>query len=200
MNEYIAHLLNYIFYEYIISLLSILAWRGTYTLLDVAIFPHDPNMSAGICLCLGYPLYFLLMYTQAFSDKLRFLPSFIFLNYPTLVQNLRHLAAFCACVFLWRGFWLLFDTHIAAMTWAVQSPYLFYLGCMFLSFLVLSLLKTASSINGPMSHMCDYYDLFPHYPNSYLAELFRSKGEPDEISSDLSRNTSLEPYTIAFLE
>ena len=200
MNEYVAHLLNYIFYEYVLSLLAILAWRGSYTLLDVFLYPENPNMSVGMCLCLGYPLYFLLMYTQAYSDKLRFLPSFIFLNYPSLVQNLRHLAAFFTCILLWRGFWLLFDTHIGAMALAVRSPYLFYLGWMFLSFLVLSLLKTASSINGPMSHMCDYYDLFPHYPNSYLAVLFRSTSDTDEVSSDSSKNTSLDPYSVAFLE
>lgn len=200
MNEYVAHLLNYIFYEYVLSLLAILAWRGFYTLLDVFLFPKDPSMSAGVCLCLGYPLYFLLMYTQAYSDKLRFLPSFIFLNYPSLVQNLRHLAAFCTCILLWRGFWLLFDTHIGEMSLAKQSPYLFCLGFMFLSFLVLSLLKTASSINGPMSHMCDYYDLFPHYPNSYLAELFRSTSNTDEVSSDSSKTTCLEPCPVAFRE
>ena len=200
MNEYVAHLLNYIFYEYVLSLLAILAWRGSYTLLDVFLYPENPDMSAGMCLCLGYPLYFLLMYTQAYSDKLRFLPSFVFLNYPSLVQNLRHLAAFFTCILLWRGFWLLFDTHIGAMSLALQSPYLFYFGWMFLSFLVLSFLKTASSINGPMSHMCDYYDLFPHYPNSYLAVLFRSTSDTDEVSSDSSKNTSLEPYSVAFLE
>jgi hypothetical protein len=156
-------------------------------------------MSAGSSLCLGYPLYYLLMYTQSYSDKICILPSFIYLNYPTLITNTRHIMAFFTCVLLWRGFWLLFDTYVATMPLALKSPYLFYILCMSISFLILSFLKTASSINGPMSHMFDQYDLFPHYPNSYLVKWYNEKKKSDETSSDSSKNPTLEPYTISLL-
>ncbi|CAF3013186.1 unnamed protein product [Rotaria socialis] len=191
ISECFAHFLNYMFYEYIISLLSILAWRGSYTLLDVFLFPKNPLMSAVSSLFLGYPLYFLLMYTQSSMKKLCQLPTITYLNYPSLICNIRHLTAFSACVLLWRGFWLLFDTYIATMTLAIKSPYLFYLICMFISFFILSLLRTASSINGPMSHMFDQYDLFPDYPNCYLVEWFNQMKKIDDTSSKSSKNTRI---------
>jgi len=149
-------------------------------------------MSATLSLCLGYPIYFLLVYTQAYSDKICLLPTFFYVNYPSLIQNFRHLSAFLSCVLLWRGFWLLFDTYIATMSLAVKSPYLFYIICMFISYIILSLLKTASSINGPMSHMFDQYDLFPHYPNCYLVIWL------NDIQNKLDskkKTVSMEPYT-----
>jgi len=54
MNPYLSHLLNYIFYEYVISILSILAWSGLYKLLDVYLYPDNENMSASISLLMGY--------------------------------------------------------------------------------------------------------------------------------------------------
>ncbi|CAF1473868.1 unnamed protein product [Adineta ricciae] len=194
ISERLAHFLNYIFYEFIMSLLSILAWRGSYTLLDVFLYPKDAYKSAGLSLCLGFPLYFLLMYTQSCSDRICSLPTFFYLNYPSLIRNIRHLAAFFACVLLWRGFWLLFDTYVEKVPLAVQSPYFFYLLCMSIAFIMLSLLRTASSINGPMSHMCDIYDLFPHYPNCYLICFYN-----DLNHSTSSKNSPIEPYSNPFL-
>jgi hypothetical protein len=156
-------------------------------------------MSAGSSLVLGYPLYFLLMYTQPYSDKICLLPTFLYLNYPFLIQNIRHLTAFFTCVLLWRGFWLLFDTYVATMPLALKSPYLFYIICMFISFFILSLMRTASSINGPMSEMFDQYDLFPHYPNCYLSHWFNQTRTSSETSSDSSKTTSIEPHSVSFL-
>jgi hypothetical protein len=156
-------------------------------------------MSAGLSLLIGYPFYFLLMYTQSYSERNCLSPSFIYLNCPTFIRNIRHLTAFFTCVLLWRGFWLLFDTYVATMPLAVKSPYLFYIICMSISFFLLSLLKTASSINGPMSHMFDQYDLFPYYPNCYLVKCFDKKKKSDETSSDSSKNTNIEPCTLSFL-
>ena len=175
------------------SLLSILVWRGSYTLLDVFLYPKNEFMSAGLCLLFGYPLYFLLMYTQPYSDTICLLPTFIYLNYPSLLRNIRHLIAFFTCVLLWRGFWLLFDTCIKEIPSISQSPYLFYILCMIVSFLILSLIKTASSINGPMSHMVDEYDLFPHYPNCYLVKCFNQMEK-----SDSNQSTPTESQTGSF--
>lgn len=201
MNEYAAHSLNYVVYEYVIGLLSILAWRGSYKLLDVRLYPNNDFKSALLSLSLGYPVYFFLMYTQSYSNKIRLLPSFIFVNCPSLNPNFRHLTAFFVCVLLWRGYWLLFDTYVATIAIESKSPYLFYLTCMFVAFILLSLVRTASSINGPMSHMNDRFDLFPHYPNCYLVELFdNDEKSSDKISSNSSQNTNDEPFTVAFLE
>jgi hypothetical protein len=191
-------MLNYILYEHVLSLLSILAWRGSYVLLDVFLYPKDAHISAGLSLALGYPLYFLLMYTQSYSHSVCSLTFFNLVNCSTIIQNVRHLAAFVTCVLLWRGFWLLFDADIATLTLAKNTPYLFYIICMLLSFGLLSLLQTASSINGPMSHMFDRYDLFPHYPNCYLLELFNIGRISNEISSNTSQTNDLKPYTVAF--
>lgn len=151
-------------------------------------------MSGIASLLFGYPFYFALMYTQGYTEKFRLLPSFIYINYPTLIHNIRHLTAFVASILLWRGYWLLFDTYIATMSLATKFPYLFYLLCMSISFLTLSLIRSASSINGPMSHMSDQYDLFPHYPNCYLVKCFDQKKKLDS-----SKDSNMEPYTISLL-
>ena len=50
--------LNYIYYEHIIALLNILAWRGTYGLFDAHLYPDNETLSACVCLLIGYPLFF----------------------------------------------------------------------------------------------------------------------------------------------
>jgi len=196
MNPFFSHILNYIFYEYIISVLSILAWRGSYALLDAYLYPNDENLSACMCLSAGYPLFFLLMYTQSFRIDICFLSKFLNSNYPSFIQNLRHLCAFCSCVLLWRGFWILFDTYIATISFVQASPYLFYVICVIISFIILSIMKTASSINGPMSHMDDEYNLFPLYPNCFLVKWCNRKKISSEISSNSSETTNVESFTI----
>jgi hypothetical protein len=196
MNQILSHILNYIFYEHIISLLTILAWRGSYALLDIYLYPDDANLSAGICLIIGYPSYFILMYTQSFQNGLCLIPKFLDANFPLFIQNIRHLCAFVSCVLLWRGFWILYDAHIATIPFAQASPYAFYTICMLTSFIILSLMKTGSSINGPMSHMHDEYNLFPLYPNCFLVKWFNSMKTSDEVPSNASETTNIDPFTI----
>jgi hypothetical protein len=196
MNHCFSHILNYIFYEHIISLLTILAWRGSYALLDSYLYPNNENLSACICLFAGYPLFLILMYTQSFQIHIRFVSKFLNSNYPFFIQNVRHLCAFFSCVLLWRGFWILFDTHIATISFAQASPYVFYVICMIISFIILSVMKTGSSTNGPMSHMHDEYDLFPLYPNCFLVKWFNRKKTSSEISSNSSVATTVESFTI----
>lgn len=193
MNKYLLNILNYIFYEHVISLLTILAWRGSYALFDAYIYPDNENISAGISLSIGYPLFFILMYTQCFQSKLSELPIFVQLNYPTFLRNFYHLCAFFSCVLLWRGFWILFDAHIATITFASQSPYLFYIITMILSFIILSLMKTASSINGPLTHIDDEYNLFPIYSNCFLVKWFNGKNISDD---NLNKIKNMKAYTI----
>jgi hypothetical protein len=197
MNQHLAHILNYLFYEYIISLLIILSWRGIYTLLDVSLYPNNEGMSAGICLLIGYPLFFLLMYTQSLQNDIFLIPKFIDSNYPSFIRNLRHLCAFFSCILLWRGFWILFDLYIATISLVDESPYIFYAMFMILSFVILSIMKTASSLSGPMSNIDDEYDLFPLYSNCFLVKSFSGKKISDEISSKSSEITNIEPFTIA---
>ena len=196
MNQSLAHILNYLFYEVVISWLTIFAWRGVYGFLDVYLYPDDQNLSAGASLLIGYPLFFLLMYTQYLQNEMGFIPKFFYSNYPSCVQNLRHLGAFFSCIALWRGFWILFDLHIATTSWAVASPYVFYVICMLLSFLILSFMRTASSLNGPMSHMEDKYNLFPLYPNYFLMEWFSKKKASNKVSTKSNEIMISEPFTI----
>lgn len=147
-------------------------------------------MSATVSLCLGYPLYFILMYTQSYSEKICSMPNFVYLNYPSLLKNIRHLIAFVSCVLLWRGYWMLFDICVKKIPFEQQYPYLFYTVCMLGFFLILSLMKTASSVHGPMSHMSDYYNLFPDYPNCYLILLCNDMKCLQVPPSDSPRTTT----------
>lgn len=177
-------------------MLSILAWRGWYKLLDVYLYPDNPNLSAGVSLSIGYPLFFLLMYTQCCAMKRYPLATFMELNYPSFVVNLRHISAFASSVLVWRGFWILFDTHIATISWVSTSPYLSYALFMLVSFVILTLMRTASSINGPMSHMSDEYDLFPFYPNCFLVKWFNARKQSTDSTPDSPQLKNTLPYTI----
>ena len=136
------------------------------------------------------------MYTQFIQNDTGIIPKFINFNFPSLIQNLRHLFAFITCILLWRGFWMLLDTHIATVSLAETSPYAFYGICIIGSFIILSLMRTGSSINGPMSNMDDKYNLFPLYPNCFLVEWFSKKTKSSESSSNLSQITNIKPFTI----
>ncbi|CAF4029568.1 unnamed protein product, partial [Rotaria sordida] len=196
MNPFLLHLLNYIFYEYIISLLSILAWRGTYKLLDDFLYPNNENMSAIMSLLIGYVLFFIIMYTQFFQNNIDLISTFIQSNYPLFIRNLRHLCAFFSCVFLWRGYWILLDLHIATISFVHESPYTYYIIFIIISFIILSIMKTASSINGPMSHINDEYDLFPLYSNCFLVKWFNGKQKSNELPSNLKNMTDIKPFVI----
>ena len=197
MNQCLVNILNYFLYEVVIALLTILAWRGTYGFLDAHLYPDDENLSAGMSLVIGYPLFYLIMYTQSYRHETGRLPKFIDANYPSFPPNLRHLLAFISCVLLWRGFWMFFDLYIGTMALAQASPYVFYSICMIISFLILTAMRTASSINGPMSLIDDEYKLFPLYSNCFLAQWFnRKKKTLDDASSSSSEIPLYEPFTI----
>ncbi|CAF1426292.1 unnamed protein product, partial [Rotaria sordida] len=196
MNPFLLHILNYIFYEYIISLLSILAWRGTYKLLDDFLYPNNENMSAIMSLLIGYVLFFIIMYTQFFQNNIDLISTFIQSNYPLFIRNLRHICAFFSCVFLWRGYWILLDLHIATISFVHESPYTYYIIFIIISFIILSIMKTASSINGPMSHINDEYDLFPLYSNCFLVKWFNGKQKSNELPSNLKNMTDIKPFVI----
>ncbi|UJR25485.1 hypothetical protein I4U23_006831 [Adineta vaga] len=184
MNQYVSHLLNYIFYEHITSLLCILAWRGSYKFLDIHLYPQDEKISAILSLVSGYLLYFILMYTQSLQNTNFYLTPFIDMNYPSFLQNLRHICAFFSCVLLWRGFWIFFDDLIVTISFINEYRFKFYIIAMIISFLLLSLMKTASSINGPMSHIDDENQLFPIYPNCFLTKWFEKKKSAKEMKSN----------------
>lgn len=175
-----------------------MAWRGIYTFLDIHLYPDNENISAGLSLLIGYALYFPLMYSQSSVNGTDLKMSFIRLNCPNLFANLHHFGAFISCVFLWRGFWMLFDGHIATISIVEASPYLCYTIGLIGSFLILSLLRTASSVNGPMSQIRDQYELFPIYSNCFLTQWFSEKmkisnNHDDESVSNKSEITILEP-------
>ena len=187
MNSYLSHILNYILFEYIISLLCILAWRGIYRWFDVFLYPSNEDKSASASLLIGYALFFFLMYTQSFQNDICLLSTFIKLNYPSFIENLRHLCAFIVCVLIWRGYWILIDAHIATLSFVSKSPYIFYLLALLISFVTLSIMKTASSINGPMSRVNDEYNLFPLYSNCILVNWFNRKKKSGEVLSNLNK-------------
>lgn len=139
-----------VIYEIILSNLLIIIWRGCYNFLDRYFYPDDVIRSAYMSLIVGYILYFSLMYFQT-----------------QVHQNIQHLLAFISCVFLWRGFWLLYDTYIDIFEYYYQTYLLLYV----LSFLLLALIQTASSINGPTSSIEDECRSF--YSNYYILTFIR---------------------------
>ena len=171
MKQWKINLINYVLYEFVISNLGIMSWRGIYHYLDNYFYPNDYDMSAGLCLLIGYLLYFPLMYFQKYFEELNLkyqFWTFISINFPQFYRNIRHLFAFLSCIFAWRGYWLLFDSYIYLTEKYYQAYLLFYI----LSFLILCLFQTASSTNGPLSHMEDQNHFFPLYPHCYISTVY----------------------------
>ena len=98
--------------------------------------------------------------------------AFLETNCPSFLENIRHFVCFVSCVLIWRGFWVLFDEYLAGVTFPTSSQYILCITYLFISFFLLLLIRSASSINGPMSPMPDEYNLFPLYPNCYLEQWF----------------------------
>ncbi|CAF4095323.1 unnamed protein product [Adineta steineri] len=172
MKQWKINLINFILYEIIISNIIIIIWRGFYHFIDVYFYPDDWVRSVWICLLIGYIFYFPLMYFQNYLENLNLkyeFWTFISTNFPQFYENIRHLFAFISCLFLWRGFWLLYDSYIDIFESYFQTCLLLYLS----SFLILSLIQTASSINGPLNTMKDENGFFPLYSNCYVSTTFR---------------------------
>jgi hypothetical protein len=193
MSTCLANTLNYFFNEFIIMLLSIVVWRGSYKLLDVHLYPENMDLSAVLSLLIGYVLYFVHMYTQSYEIPASSLIVFMNSNYPLFVSNLRHLHAFVSCVCIWRGFWVLFDNHIAVHPLVQQSPCIFYIVCIIILFIILTTMKTASSISGPMSCININNDLFPAYANIYLTQWLNDaqKQKTNKMLNDMKHDSSL---------
>ncbi|UJR17346.1 hypothetical protein I4U23_004241 [Adineta vaga] len=142
-------LINFILYEIIISNIIIIIWRGFYHLLDRSLYSENWS-----CLVIGYILYFLIMYVQNYLTSINIkyeLWIFFTTNFPQFHRYIYQLLIFFTCVFLWRGFWIIFDTYINIFKLFYQTYLLLYI----LSFVLLALVQTASSTNGPLSNTED---------------------------------------------
>lgn len=172
MKQWKINLINYILYEIIISNLSIITWRGFYHFLDNFFYPdyEDLGMSAAFCLLIGYIIYFPLMYFQTYLEELNLkydFWTFVSINFPQFYRNIRHLLAFVSCLFVWRGFWLLYDEYVSIF--GDDYYHITYLILYITTFIFLSLIQTASSINGPLSNIDDDNQFFPLYPHCYIS-------------------------------
>ncbi|UJR17158.1 hypothetical protein I4U23_004054 [Adineta vaga] len=104
-----VNLMNFILYELIISNMTIIVWHGFYVILDQYLYPDAQDKSVWICLVIGYPLYFLLMYCQYYFEQSNWTNKFwmMFLsNFPQFHRNFIHALAFASCLFVWRGWWV----------------------------------------------------------------------------------------------
>lgn len=172
MKQWKINLINYVLWEIIGVNLSVTAWLGFYHFLDDYLYPDDSLISAGICLAIGYLLFFPLMYTQAYFESLsvhhEFL-MFISVNFPRFFRNIRHLLAFSSCLFVWRGYWLVYAEYIHIF----KDYYKTYLLIYMVSFLILSILRSSSSLNGPLSEIEEKNNFFPLYPHCYVSVVQR---------------------------
>ncbi len=168
VDRWKINLFNFIFYEIIISNITIIAWHGFYDILDQNLYPDDIGQSIWICAVIGYLLYFPLMYCQYSFEKFNFKNKYwtIFSsNFPQFHRNIVHALSFATCVFIWRAFWVLYDTYLRIF----DEYYKTYLLISLLVFLFLSIIQSFSSMNGPLKTMEDNYRLFPVYPHCYIS-------------------------------
>jgi hypothetical protein len=168
VDRWKINLINFIFYEIIVSNITIIAWHGFYSILDQYLYPDDIGQSIWICVIIGYLLYFPLMYCQypfeRFDIKNKYW-KMLLTNFPQFHRNFVHALSFAACVFIWRAFWVSYDTYLRIFD-AYHDTYLLI---SLLTFLFLSLIQTFSSMNGPLKTMEDHYQFFPVYPHCYVS-------------------------------
>jgi hypothetical protein len=172
MKQWKINLVNYVFYEIVIVNLALMSWRGIYDLLDEFFFVDDTPMSLGICLLIGYALYFPLMYSQASLERLNFnypLSTLFAANFPNFFRHARHLLAFVSCVCVWRGFWMLYDTYVDLFDQYYITCLVSFVG----SFVFLCALWSASSINGPLCVAEGDHQSFPVYAHLYVSMVYK---------------------------
>jgi hypothetical protein len=172
MDRWKINLINFILQEFIISNIIIIGWYGFYSILDQYLYPDDATKSVWICLLIGYILYFPLMYCQHYFENFNLnyeIWTVFSVNFPQFCRNIVHGLAFTSCLFLWRGFWVLYDSYLSIF----KIYYDTYLLISLLSFGFLSVIQTFSSMNGPLSTMEDEYDFFPVYPHCYVSIVVR---------------------------
>ncbi|CAM4794541.1 unnamed protein product [Rotaria magnacalcarata] len=173
MDRWKINLMNFILYEFIISNITIIGWHGFYVILDQYLYPDDTTMSAWICLLIGYPLYFPLMYCQYYFEKFNLkyeLWAVFSENFPQFHRNIIHALAFASCLFVWRGFWVLYDTYLRIF----EIYYETYLLISLLSFGFLSIIQTFSSMNGPLKTIEDNFRCLNHRLSSLIIFVKRS--------------------------
>lgn len=132
------------------------------------------------------------MYSQYYFEKLNFKSKYwkIFLsNFPQFHRNLIHTLSFCSCLFLWRGFWVLYDNYLRIF----EKYYQTYLLISLLLFLFLSLIETFSSMNGPLKTMEDNYNFFPVYPHCYISKIVYNFSQLSYFQSKMNRTTKIHP-------
>ena len=168
MSRWKVNLMNFILYEILISNLTIIIWHGFYVILDLYLYPDEIDKSIWVCIVIGYPLYFPLMYLQYYGENKTWdnkLWTIFISNFPQFHRNIVHAFAFASCLFLWHGFWVLYDTYLRIF----DNYYETYLLISMLVFVFLSVLQTFSSMNGPLKSMDDDFHFFPIYPHCYVS-------------------------------
>lgn len=200
MKYWQSQLLNYIFYEYIISNLSIMFWKGFYDLIDEYFYPENILYSLLISLSIGYFIYFPSMYFQGYFEKTdhsnKSLMKFVSTNFPEFNRNLRHLFSCFSCILLWRGYWVFYDNYLDIFSRLDQT----YLFSFLLSFVILSFLQVSSSINGPLNHVDDQFQYFPLYPHCYLTIIYKKLSERSTSSVMVSSPKIDEPRITSIQE
>ena len=145
-----------------------MAWYGFYTILDAHMYYDDPDKSAWVCIAIGYPIYFIIEYGQYyfknFNVKNKYWRIFS-TNFPQFHRNILHTVTTASSIFIWRGFWLVYDYHVVIFDEYFKT----YLVLCCSTFGFLSIIQALSSMNGPMSTMKDNYRFFPIYPHCYLS-------------------------------
>lgn len=194
MDRWKINLINWFFSEFIVSNITIVVWHGFYTILDQYLYPDDQAQSAWICLLIGYPLFFVLMYSQNSLEKFNLKHQcckFLYANFPRFSENIYHFLAFVSCLFVWRGFWVLYDSYLIIFESYYETYILIYL----VSFTFLALIQTASSMNGPLSNIQHDNHFFSVYPHCYVLIVLRKLSKwPCFQSGKKTRNTNIVSF------
>ena len=95
--------------------------------------------------------------------------TFVSINFPQFYRNIRHLLAVFSYLFVWSGFWLIYDEYFLIF----EENYQTFVMLNIISFFLLCLLQAAKSINEPLSNIDDENQFFLLYPHFYVSILHR---------------------------
>ncbi|XP_073979618.1 transmembrane protein fuseless isoform X2 [Rhodnius prolixus] len=165
------YLFDCIFSVCVIGTLVVFVWRGTWTLVDLLLWPNNAVMSACASAMIGYTLVVLTFCMQPFVKYLaRTLSGVVRL----IVVDIYLLFSFCGTVNVWRGIWNLLN-HYFLPDMANTSFLLTHL----VSFLILMLINSSNSIlvRGVYLDCEEQGDQCVDFPTYYVRLFFQTRRE-----------------------
>ncbi|XP_014250215.1 uncharacterized protein LOC106667066 isoform X2 [Cimex lectularius] len=122
----------------VVGTLVVFVWRGAWCLLDMFLYPSQPEMSAWASLGIGYSL---VLVSFGLQPAMKYLAKVLTGVWRLIAVDVYLLFSFCGMINVWRGIWNLLNVYFLP-----DMPHLSNILTHAFSFLLLVLINSSNSI------------------------------------------------------